>query len=135
MSPATSLVGKSLPVPEYGSRLLTTTLDEIAKTEPNRAFACIPQSSFIAEGFREVTVGQMASAVNNMAWWIINTIGKPKREFQTFAYMGITDLRYPIVFLAAIKCGYKVFTVPLILCLLIDWTHRFYFPLSETRFP
>ena len=28
--------------------------------------------------------------------------------FETIAYIGPSDLRYAIVFLAAVKCGYKV---------------------------
>lgn len=101
-------MSKSAPAAEYGKRLLPTALDDLVKSEPNRTFAQIPECSFIAKGFKNITVSEVANGVNNMAHWINKNVGKPKTEFQTFAYLGIPDLRYPVVLLAAIKCGYKV---------------------------
>ncbi len=49
----------------------------------------------------------MSQAVNVMAWWLEKEIGESS-TFETLSYLGPPDLRYAIVFLAAVKCGYKV---------------------------
>ncbi|KAL2043853.1 hypothetical protein N7G274_003373 [Stereocaulon virgatum] len=49
----------------------------------------------------------MARATDYFAWWIHDRYGRSK-EFDCLAYMGIPDLRTPIIFLAAVKCGYKL---------------------------
>ena len=54
-----------------------------------------------------MTMLQISQAVNKFAYWLEHTIGR-STAFETVSYMGIPDLRYAIVFLAAVKCGYKV---------------------------
>ena len=91
----------------YGARLLPQVLDELAKSDPARIYATLPLSSDLAQGFRHVTVLEMAQATNAFAWWLDERIGKSS-SFETVAYMGVPDLRYVVVFLGAVKCGYKV---------------------------
>lgn len=91
----------------YGSRLLPQVVDELARSSPNRIYATIPLSSHLAKGFRDVTMHQVSQAVNKCAYWLEHTIGR-STVFETLCYMGLSDLRYAIVFLAAVKCGYKV---------------------------
>jgi hypothetical protein len=93
--------------PEYGERLLPQVVDYHASKTPNRIYGSYAIASDISQGFRNVTMKEMASAVNCLAWWVKDNIGTSK-SFETLAYMGITDLRYPIMCLAAIKCGFKV---------------------------
>ncbi len=93
--------------PPYGSRLLPQVVDELAKYEPERIYATMPLSSDLAQGFRDVTMLQISQAVNKCAHWLENVIGR-STMFETLSYMGLPDLRYAIIFLAAIKCGYKV---------------------------
>lgn len=93
--------------PAYGSRLLPQVLDDLAKSKPGRIFASVPKTFELKDGFRDVTVLQLARSVNQFAWWIEKTIGRSS-TFETVAYLGLPDLRYTIVFLAAVKCGYKV---------------------------
>ena len=50
---------------------------------------------------------QVSQAVNKCAYWLEDLIGR-STVFETLSYMGLPDLRYAIVFLAAVKCGYKV---------------------------
>ncbi|MCJ1373904.1 hypothetical protein MMC20_005134 [Loxospora ochrophaea] len=92
---------------DYGTRLLPRVVDELAQVDPERVYASIPIAPDVCQGFRDVTIRDMASAANSMAWWLEKTVGKSD-DFETLSYMGITDLRYPIIFLAAVKCGYKV---------------------------
>jgi len=91
----------------YGARLVPQVADEIAKLDPHRIYASIPYSPDVTEGFRDVTFLQLAHAVNHIAWWLHQDFGR-SNDFETLAYMGISDLRYTVIFLAAIKCGYKV---------------------------
>ena len=93
--------------PLFGSRLLPQVVDELAQSNPNRIYASIPLSSDLTHGFRDVTMLQMSQAVSKCAYWLEHTIGR-STTFETLAYIGLSDLRYAIVFLAAVKCGYKV---------------------------
>lgn len=93
--------------PAYGSRLLPQVLDDLARSKPQRIFASIPKTFELKDGFRDVTVLQVSRSVNRLAWWIEANIGK-SLTFETIAYLGLPDLRYAILFLAAVKCGYKV---------------------------
>lgn len=58
-------------------------------------------------GFQNVTMSQMARAVNHLAWWLQKQIGTSS-TFETVSYLGLPDMRYAMIFLAAVKCGYKV---------------------------
>ena len=91
----------------FGSRLLPQVVDGLAKTDPQRIYATYQCSSDISEGFRNVTMRELASAVNKAAFWIKDVIGC-STTFETIAYVGPSDLRYTIMLLAAIKCRYKV---------------------------
>lgn len=93
--------------PRYGSRLLPQVVDELAQSNPERIYATIPLSSNLTQGFRHVTMLQISQAVNKCAHWIESIIGR-STVFETLSYVGLPDLRYAIVFLAAVKCGYKV---------------------------
>ncbi|ROV93376.1 hypothetical protein VMCG_08404 [Cytospora schulzeri] len=91
----------------YGSRLLPRVLDETAATQPDLTYAYVPISNSLSDGFKAITFSDVATATNYMATWIHQNLG-PCDSFQTIAYMGPGDLRYVVVFLAAVKCGYKV---------------------------
>lgn len=89
-----------------GERLLPQVADAHAKFDPERIWASIAHSD-ISRGFRDVTFKELAHTVNYVAWWIDGKIGR-SNDFETIAYMGVSDIRYGFMFLAAIKCGYKV---------------------------
>jgi len=92
---------------EFGKRLLPQVVDYYAQTEPSRVYASIPKSSTdLADGFQDVTMRKLAAIVNSLAWWLESLIGTG--NLNTIAYIGPTDIRYAAMFLAAIKCKYKV---------------------------
>ncbi|KAI1370978.1 acetyl-CoA synthetase-like protein [Hypoxylon crocopeplum] len=93
--------------PHYGRRLLPLVLDELANTNPDRLYAAIPKTADVTDGFRDITVADIARCVNFMAKWIEHRFGRSD-SFETITYIGIPDLRGPIVFQAAVKCGYKL---------------------------
>lgn len=93
--------------PRYGSRLMPIVVDEIAKAHPDLTYAFSPVTADVNDGFEPVTFSEIANAVNGLATWIETTIGRSS-HFETIAYIGLNDLRYVAVFLAGVKCGYKV---------------------------
>ncbi|KAG6991078.1 hypothetical protein G7Y79_00057g090600 [Physcia stellaris] len=96
--------------PPYGRRLLPCVLDDEAALNPERVFAIVPRSDDLSQGFNDVAFAQMANAVNYLAGRLQALFGpKPEHHFETLTYIGISDLRYNVVFYAAVKAGYKVF--------------------------
>ena len=91
----------------FGRRLLPSVLDQVAATHPNRLYASIPVADQISQGYQDITFQQIKNAVDHLAWSISETHGQSK-DFTTICYIGEPDLRTAVVFLAAVKCGYKV---------------------------
>ncbi|GLA42695.1 hypothetical protein AnigIFM63309_011243 [Aspergillus niger] len=94
-----------------GKRLLPHVIDYFARQEPERVFACISMSSDFADGFRDVTMQDMAAAVNRMARCTEQTFRRalhfqPRQK--VLAYIGPSNLRHTILFMAAIMCGTQV---------------------------
>ncbi|KAH9890802.1 acetyl-CoA synthetase-like protein [Xylariomycetidae sp. FL2044] len=96
-----------LTEPEYGRRLMPCVLDEIARATPQKLFAAIPKSNDPADGFVDVSFADVARCVDFIAWKIESRFGRGQ-NFETISYVGIPDLCGPLVFYAAVKCGYKV---------------------------
>lgn len=88
-------------------QLLVTSVDDAAEREPNRRFAVIPKGSELSDGFMNLTMKELARAVNCMAWWIESTIGEGNSR-ETLAYMASNDVRYCIFLLACQKTGHQV---------------------------
>lgn len=101
------MIASNKPAPEPGKRLLAQYVDYQAMSDPSRRFALIPRSDDVNDGFREVTVHDIARAANSMSWWIEKHLGPPREE--TVAYMGNNDIRYIILILASNKTGNKVY--------------------------
>ena len=93
--------------PHHGRRLLHQVLDEISKSTPKRLYATVPRSTNLSEGFRDVTFEDMARCSDYLAFWLQAKFGRSS-NFETLCYIGIPDLRSAAIFLAAVKCGYKV---------------------------
>lgn len=93
----------------FGERLLPQVVDTYASIEPERVYASIPWTTDVNDGFRDVSMTDLASAINHVAWMLEGVDGKPSAgRFETVAYMGASDIRYAIFFLAGIKVGYVV---------------------------
>ena len=103
-----SITEKSTAQPiRYGHRLIPQLIDEGAKSNPDASFWSIPRSSNLADGFRDINYAQAAGAINRVAWWIDENVGK-STTFESLAYMGPPDLRYAILTVAAQKTGHTV---------------------------
>lgn len=94
--------------PVHGERLLPQVLDELAISQPNRLYATIPNfEKDLCQGFRDVTTKDMADCVDVLAHWLEMFVGRGS-GCETICYLGVPDLRGAMMFLAAVKCGYKV---------------------------
>ena len=88
--------------------LVPDIVDQRAQTKPETLYAEYPVSTLsYEEGYRKITYGDFANAVNGAAWWLFNTLG-PGSDFEALAYIGPNDLRYPALILGAAKAGYIV---------------------------
>ena len=93
--------------PSYGRRLIPQLIDQRAEESPELPLWSVPISSNLMDGFRDISYGQVARAINRAAWWIDGNIGK-STTFETLAYMGPPDLRYAVLTVAAQKTGHTV---------------------------
>ncbi|EAU30279.1 conserved hypothetical protein [Aspergillus terreus NIH2624] len=85
-----------------GQRLLATVVDNLATSSPTKELGVIPMD----DGFKTVSASELSDAVNAMAWWIEEHVGKVDQP-ETIAFMGATDIRYLVFVLACHKTGYK----------------------------
>ncbi|KAL4916332.1 acetyl-CoA synthetase-like protein [Aspergillus aurantiobrunneus] len=96
----------------FQPRLLSHVLDQEAAHDPDRLF-CIHTSSLRCadHGWRRVTVGALACAVDNFAWWMERTIASRSTP-ERLVYMGPNDIRYTIWMLACMKLGHSAVLLP-----------------------
>lgn len=97
-----------------GKELFVSKIEENAKWTPHHTlvrFASGP--NWETEGYRSFTWKQYADAINKTAHWLDKTFGKSV-DNDTVAYSGPSDIRYPILFAAAVKTGRKVLFMPLL---------------------
>ena len=93
---------------EFTGDLIPHLVDKRARLTPDAIYAEYPVSTVSYDkGYRQITYGDFANAVNGAARWLIDTLG-PGQSFETLAYIGPNDLRYPALILGAVKAGYKV---------------------------
>ncbi len=102
---------------------MPSVVDSIAETQPNLTYASIPRTTNVSDGFQDVSFSDIATAVNYVAAWIDGALGR-SANFDTIAYMGLGDLRYVVVFLAAVKCGYKVWLLTIQLLPTMTQNHK-----------
>ncbi|KAF7939088.1 uncharacterized protein EAE97_007169 [Botrytis byssoidea] len=89
--------------------LVPNIVDHLAEIDSEALYAEYPVStSTYDHGYRKITYGDYASAINCLAWWMHETLG-PTKDFEVLAYIGPNDLRYPALILGAIKAGYLIF--------------------------
>jgi len=103
-------------LPPRGFRLLPTLVDYYATNKvPRQPWAAIPiDSNDLSKGFKDVTYSQLSNAVNHAALWLSRELPTATTEFETIAYVGPKDLRYPILALAVAKLGRRVCTLTLL---------------------
>jgi len=96
----------SMPLesPEQGT-LLVTAIEEKALSLPHHTVFYYPTVDWETDGYRNLTWLQWSDAINKVAFWLDEQLGKVNIE--TVAYLGPNDLRYSILMPAMIKTGRK----------------------------
>lgn len=95
------------PIPtNCGKRFLPKILDELATSDPHRIIYSIAKSTDISDGFREISARVFIDAVNKLAWWLVNQVGKSAKQ-EVLGYIGPQDLRHVILTHASVKAGYQ----------------------------
>ncbi|GAA87826.1 NRPS-like enzyme [Aspergillus luchuensis IFO 4308] len=95
----------NIPVPR--KRLLTTEIDAIAESNPERRFCVMPRGSELSDGLQEISIEALSRGINFLCWWIEAQTGIDAPVGSTVAYMGANDIRYFIFIVACHKTGYK----------------------------
>ena len=73
-------------------QLLNNIVDGMAQTRPSAICAEVPRSSdSYGDGYRKVTYGALANAVNGKAWSLKGMLGEGQNH-QTLAYIGPNEL-------------------------------------------
>lgn len=79
----------------HGKRLIPHIIDQKASQEPQKECFQIACSSLPEDGWRTITFGQFANAINKCCHHIVARCGRPARDtFPTIAYIGPNDARY-----------------------------------------
>ncbi|KAI9657047.1 MAG: putative NRPS-like protein biosynthetic cluster [Bathelium mastoideum] len=93
----------------WKNELLPNIVDHLSRETPEALYAEYPKSSLTYdEGYRKITYGNLANAINGAAWWLLETWGPPN-DHEVLTYIGPNDLRYVTLILAAVKVGYVLF--------------------------
>lgn len=100
------MISVAAPGGVVGKRTIPWVVDAYANDEPQKVYARVPGHD-LSQGFRDVTYGELAHAVNHVVWWLKGLV-TTKERFPVISYLGVNDIRYTVIILAAIKAGYVV---------------------------
>lgn len=88
-------------------RTLTEVVDNLAAEQPDGLWVKAGALDKGVLSWSDITWAQLARAVDYISHWMEARLGPPA-ENETMGYMGISDIRYPIMILSAMKTGYKI---------------------------
>ena len=86
---------------------LLTTVDRIAREDPDRLYCIQPISSDIADGWKRISFRDVFNASNRMALWIQENVSSTERP-EVFAYSAANDIRYVAIVLACMRLRHTV---------------------------
>ena len=90
--------------------LIAAAVDELAKTQPDKRFALVPERVDSTEGAKDVTWAKFRRSVDKAAAWIEAEFGPAAPGNPSLGFLATPfDFRYCIFIIAAIKTGYKLF--------------------------
>ncbi|KAF3769380.1 hypothetical protein M406DRAFT_96027 [Cryphonectria parasitica EP155] len=85
-------------------------VDRLAREQPSAPYGLWPVAtdSYNA-GFRTITYSQLATIVDNLAWWIARELGPRQGEAGVLTYVGPNDVRLTAMIIAAVKANHVLF--------------------------
>lgn len=88
-----------------GERTVLDTIDALAADHPERTWARYPRSqeAFEKAELISVSFAALSNAINRLAWYLDTQLPE-RRDLDTIAYVGPSDVRYYILGCAASKC-------------------------------
>ena len=98
----------SSEVMDYGHRLMPAILSFESQSNPNRVFALSTKSSTVEDGFHEITFEQVGRASSYVAQWLSDHFRLEAGSQGTIAYLGVSDLRYNVMFYGTLQLRSKV---------------------------
>ncbi|PVH98212.1 acetyl-CoA synthetase-like protein [Periconia macrospinosa] len=101
---------KHAQISNWRNELTPNIVDHLARLTPDAPYALYPNHPLsYSHGYRTVTYKDLANAIDGLAWWLNENLGKPSQNFDVLSYVGPNDVRYTALVLAAIKAGYVTF--------------------------
>jgi acyl-CoA synthetase (AMP-forming)/AMP-acid ligase II len=88
-------------------KLLIEVIEGKAQWIGGHTFMRYPSANWEADGYRTITWSQYADAINKVAVWLDEQLGKSHGN-DTVAYLGPSDARYAILLPAVVKTNRKV---------------------------
>ncbi|KAK3652165.1 hypothetical protein LTR56_005296 [Elasticomyces elasticus] len=80
-------------------------IDELASSDPDGVWITVPRHQDLKQGWRDLTYGDLANAINGMAEWLGRELVCIRGD--VVAYVGVNDMRYLVVLAALMKIGLK----------------------------
>ncbi|KAK4955159.1 putative secondary metabolism biosynthetic enzyme [Elasticomyces elasticus] len=80
-------------------------IDELASSDPDGVWITVPRHQDLKQGWRDLTYGDLAKAINGMAEWLGRELVCVRGD--VVAYVGVNDMRYLVVLAALMKTGLK----------------------------
>lgn len=93
-----------LPGIQHGNRILFSAIEQRAKNDPDSSWVSAPiDNNDLSRGYKEITFAEFDNTVDHAVHWLQQNLRASDEPFQSFAYAGPKDLRYPIIAAAAGK--------------------------------
>ncbi|KAK3628541.1 hypothetical protein LTR22_022312 [Elasticomyces elasticus] len=80
-------------------------IDELASSDPDGVWITVPRHQDLKQGWRDLTYGGLADAINGMAEWLGRELVCVRGD--VVAYVGVNDMRYLVVLAALMKSGLR----------------------------
>ncbi|KAJ5156626.1 AMP-binding enzyme [Penicillium capsulatum] len=100
------------PGVEYGKRIPISVIESRAQNPDDKPWVSVPiNEEDLSRGFKDISFRQLNNWANHAAHWLSQNLPQTDEPFQSFAYAGPKDLRYPILATAVAKLQ-KVMILP-----------------------
>ncbi|CAI7665550.1 unnamed protein product [Penicillium pancosmium] len=97
---------------DEGKLITISAVERRANDDSRNPWTSVPvNDQDLSQGYKDISFRQLNNYTNHAAHWLSENLPPSSEPFQSFAYAGPKDLRYPILALAAAKLQ-KVIVLP-----------------------